>query len=181
MSSEVEIEISKLLHSSFNGGSGEAIGLRDLARMWSLEMQWFPPESAQSLVERLHASGWLVGEVDSLSPCVSSLAHPPELGWRPFLSRVGDIPNPPIGSPEKIVRPPENPTPVALDSQPHSEEGSRGKLASRIAAMSGLEKREVIRRAQRKRRALGPVSLDVALLLLAREQNLEMGQLVDIP
>ncbi len=181
MSSEVEIEISKLLHSSFNGGAGEAIGLRDLARMWSLEMQWFSPEVAQSLVERLHASGWLVGEVDSLSPCVSSLVHSPELGWRPFLSRVGDIPNPPIGSSEKIARPPENPSPASLDAQPQSEEGSMGKLASRIAAMSGLERREVIRRAQRKRRALGPVSLDVALLLLAREQNLEMGQLVEIP
>ena len=97
------------------------------------------------------------------------------------MSRVGEIPGPPIGASEKIVRPPENPAPVALDAQPHSEEGSSGKLASRIAVMSGLEKREVIRRAQRKRGALGPVSLDVALLLLAREQNLEMGQLVEIP
>ncbi|MDG1540082.1 MAG: DUF2240 family protein [Candidatus Thalassarchaeaceae archaeon] len=181
MSSEVEIEISKLLHSSFNGGAGEPIGSRDLARMWSLEMQWFSPEVAQSLVERLHASGWLVGEADSLSPCVSSFEHFPELGWRPFLSRVGEIPKPPIRSSEKIVSPPENPAPATLDAQPHSEEGSRSKLASRIAAMSGLEKREVIRRAQRKRRALGPVSLDVAMLLLAREQNLEMGQLVEIP
>ena len=181
MTSEVEIEISKLLHSSFNGGSGEPIGLGDLARMWSLEMQWFSPEVAQSLVERLHASGWLVGEADSLSRCDSSLEHSPELGWRPFLSRVDEIPKPSIRPSEKIVRPPEKPIPVALDDQPDSEEDSRGKLASRIAAMSGLEKREVIRRAQRKRRALGPVSLDVALLLLAREQNLEMGQLVEIP
>ena len=96
------------------------------------------------------------------------------------MSRAGEIPKPPIGSSEKIVRPPENSAPVTIDAQPHSEEGSRSKLASRIAAMSGLEKREVIRRAQRKRRALGPVSLDVALLLLAREQNLEMDQLVEI-
>ena len=49
-----------------------------------------------------------------------------------------------------------------------------------IASMSGLEKREVIRRAQRKRRALGPVSLEVAMLLLAREQNLEMEKLVEM-
>jgi hypothetical protein len=46
--------------------------------------------------------------------------------------------------------------------------------------MSGLEKREVIRRAQRKRRALGPVSLEVAMLLLAREQNLEMDDLAEL-
>tara|TARA_B100000530_G_scaffold309166_1_gene234715 strand:- start:73 stop:216 length:144 start_codon:yes stop_codon:yes gene_type:complete len=47
--------------------------------------------------------------------------------------------------------------------------------------MSGLGKREVIRRAQRKRRALGPVSLEVAMLLLAREQNLELENLVEVP
>ena len=50
-----------------------------------------------------------------------------------------------------------------------------------IASMSGLDKREVVRRAQRKRGALGPVSLEVAMLLLAREQNLEMEELVEIP
>tara|TARA_B110000116_G_C16360826_1_gene369704 strand:+ start:330 stop:485 length:156 start_codon:yes stop_codon:yes gene_type:complete len=49
-----------------------------------------------------------------------------------------------------------------------------------VAKKSGLEKREVIRRAQRKRRALGPVSLEVAMLLLAREQNLEMDDLPEL-
>ena len=39
MSQDVEIEISKLLHSSFSGGT--AVSMRDLSRMWSLEMQWF--------------------------------------------------------------------------------------------------------------------------------------------
>lgn len=53
-------------------------------------------------------------------------------------------------------------------------------MASRVAKMSGLDKREVIRRAQRKRRALGPVSLEVAMLLLAREQNLELDELTEL-
>jgi len=180
MSSEVEIEISKLLHSSFRGGVEEVIGLRDLARMWSLETQWFSPEVAQSLVERLHDSGWLVGESDSLTPCAALPQHSPELGWRPFLSRVGEIPEPPPESSEKMAEPPESPSNSASDDRQHSEEAMKSKLASRIASMSGLEKREVIRRAQRKRRALGPVSLDMAMLLLAREQNLEMEELVEI-
>ena len=180
MSSEVEIEISKLLHASFNGGAGEPFGLRDLARMWSLEMQWFSPEAAQSLVERLCSSGWLVGDEDSLFPCDSSFEHPPELGWRPFLSRVGEMPEPPQASPEPIGGKMEESNPLKPDSQTNSEEDGDGKLASRIASMSGLEKREVIRRAQRKRRALGPVSLEVAMLLLAREQNLEMDRIMEM-
>ena len=180
MSSEVQIEISRLLHSSFIGGEGEVISSRDLARMWSLELQWFSPQVAQSLVERLHDSGWLIGESDSLSPCDASSQHPPELGWRPFLSRVGEIPEPPKKSPEKIAGPPEPPVSPESDDRSPSEEETQGNLANRIASMSGLEKREVIRRAQRKRRALGPVSLEVAMLLLAREQNLEMEKLVEM-
>ena len=80
-----------------------------------------------------------------------------------------------------MAPPSEAPAPAVSDEQHHSDEVADSKLASRIASMSGLEKREVIRRAQRKRRALGPVSLEVAMLLLAREQNLEMEKLVEIP
>jgi hypothetical protein len=180
MSSGLEIEISKLLHASFNGGTGEPIGAMELARMWSLEMQWFSPEVAYTLVERLHVSGWLVGEESGLFPCASSFNHPPELGWRPFLSRVGEIPIPPASSTETSVEPPVPPIPISTDNRPDKEEGTTGKLASMVAKMSGLEKREVIRRAQRKRRALGPVSLEVAMLLLAREQNLEMDDLAEL-
>ena len=52
------------------------------------------------------------------------------------------------------------------------------KMASIVSSMSGLERREVLRRAERKKRALGPVSLEMAILLLAREQNLDVGVLV---
>ena len=52
-------------------------------------------------------------------------------------------------------------------------------MASIVSSMSGLERREVLRRAERKRRALGPVSLQIAILLLAREQNLDMEELIE--
>ncbi len=180
MSSEVEIEISKLLHASFSGGTGEPIGAMDLARMWSLEMQWFSPEVAHTLVGRLNVSGWLVDEGGGLFPYVSSFDHSPELGCRPFLSRVGEIPIPPAGSTETSVEASTSPILISTDNRLDKEEGTTGKLASMVAKMSGLEKREVIRRAQRKRRALGPVSLEVAMLLLAREQNLEMEDIAEL-
>ena len=43
-----------------------------------------------------------------------------------------------------------------------------------IRDRSGLDNKEVVRRAQRKRRALGPVTLWMALALVAREQGLDM-------
>ena len=53
-------------------------------------------------------------------------------------------------------------------------EGSIPVLIDLIARSSGLENKEVVRRAQRKRRALGPVTLWMALALVAREQGLDM-------
>ena len=179
MSQDVENEISKLLHSSFSGGT--AVSMRDLSRMWSLEMQWFSPDSALSLARRLHSAGWLVGSQDSLEPCSSIPDHPPEMGWRPFLSRFEVIPESPDTDTEEEAPPPmDEPDEKDEERESSSIEIPMAKMASIVSSLSGLERREVLRRAERKRRALGPVSLEVAILLLAREQNLEVGELVGL-
>ena len=177
MPQDVEIEISKLLHSAFIGG--DSVSIRDLSRFWSLEMQWFPPDSALSLAGRLYKSGWLVGNHDSLEPSHWIQDHLPEIGWRPILSRFESLPD----APHKVVEnetphPVENPAQENEDKEPYPLENQLASLASIVSSMSGLERREVMRRAERKRRALGPVSLEIAILLLAREQNLEMGDLI---
>jgi hypothetical protein len=51
-------------------------------------------------------------------------------------------------------------------------------LLNSITKSSGLERKEVMRRAQRKRLALGPVTLWMALLLVAREQRIELSELM---
>lgn len=65
-----------------------------------------------------------------------------------------------------------DPIPSALP--PDRAEGSIPQLIGMIADKSALENKEVMRRAQRKRRALGPVTLWMALALVAREQGLDM-------
>ena len=90
--------------------------------MWSLEMQWFSPEAAISLAEKLHASGWLVGEPDSLFPCQSSFEHSPELGWRPFLSRMGEVPEPSGEPPVIVARTAKAPAIVKTESGDVSED-----------------------------------------------------------
>ena len=65
----------------------------------------------------------------------------------------------------------ESPKPVPLVDR---AEGSIPTLIEIIASQSGLDNKEVVRRAQRKRRALGPVTFWMALALVAREQGLDM-------
>ena len=67
-----------------------------------------------------------------------------------------------------LSEPPNSPIPI------DRAEGSIPTLIELIASQSGLANNEVVRRAQRKRRALGPVTLWMALALVAREQGLDM-------
>ncbi len=53
-------------------------------------------------------------------------------------------------------------------------------MISWISKESGLTQKEVVRRAQRKRRALGPVTLWFSLSLVAREQGLEMSAIMEL-
>jgi hypothetical protein len=180
MSQEAETEISMLLSISFRGVEGSELSKGDLVRMWSLDLQWFSPESSSQLVEKLLRSNWLVGSDNSVSPNRSVSIVQPELGWRPFLDRISHFPSPPDGNlqdsnlKEDCQEPPE----LVVVGKPLSSE--LGSLPSSISKMSGLDRAEVVRRAKRKRMALGLVSLRMAMLLLAREQNLEMDDLVGL-
>jgi len=107
--------------------------------------------------------------------------HPPEMGWRPFLSRFEEMPESPDTDTEDEAPPPmDEPAEKDEGGESSSIEIPLAKMASIVSSMSGLERREVLRRAERKRRALGPVSLEIAILLLAREQNLDVGELIGL-
>jgi hypothetical protein len=66
------------------------------------------------------------------------------------------------------------------DRPPDRAEMNIPALINHIADSSGLANREVVRRAQRKRRSLGPVTLWMALALVAREQGLDMYEIATI-
>ncbi|MBI88436.1 MAG: hypothetical protein CMB67_05375 [Euryarchaeota archaeon] len=181
MSSNIEREISRLLSVSFRGDSEAKIGKKDLARMWSLELQWFSPEDSLSLVERLSDSGWLLADDDLLRPFKGIRPEDPDLGWQPFISRDLDFPKPPnifesLDDAEETHRL-ESETFQEGEKESNWDDGEGG-LATVISKLSGLGREEVIRRAKRKKRALGPVTYEMALLLLAREQNLDMGEII---
>ena len=177
-------EISRLLFSSFQGHPGVSFSKSEISRMWSLEMQWFSPESSSSLVDRLHSQGWLVGTPEALLPLPGFVLLPPPLGWQPFLARPEDIP---LSSVANIAQDVPNEAPVqALDNPPPPSVDDdispdmAQPMISLVSRRSGLERREVVRRAQRKRRALGPVTLVMALALLAREQSLDMHEVMEL-
>nr|AIF24977.1 hypothetical protein [uncultured marine group II/III euryarchaeote SAT1000_42_F11] len=194
MSEAHEQEIGCLLQISMAGLPRDSTTREELSRIWSLELQWFTPQEADLIADRLSERGWLVETADGLSAPLGLELPRPSLGWRPMARRMVDppefkrhtplaktltLPPEPI---ETVVEPPapkQQPMPRISDPEPTSmppdrAEGSIPGLISMIGEKSGLENKEVIRRAQRKRRALGQVTLWMALALVAREQGLDM-------
>ncbi len=194
MSEAHEQEIGRLLQISMAGLPGDSTTREELSRIWSLELQWFTPQEADLIADRLSERGWLVEAEGRLSPPLDLELPCPPLGWRPLARRMVDPPefkrhanlsqtrSTPRETKEEVVEPLEpkqqrmprisdpGPTTMPLDRA----EGSIPELISMIGEKSGLENKEVIRRAQRKRRALGQVTLWMALALVAREQGLDM-------
>lgn len=184
-------EIARLLHASFHGAPHRGISKPDLTRMWALELQWFSPEDSMGVADRLHEFGWLVEDEGSLMPNPHIELLPPDLGWQPFSGSFAAIPafvppstNDAVEPTRAGSRPPQSKEQEPPTEQPRHRpdraEDSIQALIAYVAKKSGLEQREVVRRAQRKRRALGPVTLWMAIALLAREQRLDMDEVLEI-
>ena len=134
----------------------------------------------------LCSTGWLVGNDESLdiSPGVETI--PPSLGWRPLIGDIWKIPEPIIifqeNKVENTLLSQKRISPTGQSLIPSPENIQKKKMGSDIVSLvsksSGLSEEEVIRRANRKRRALGPVSMSIAICLLAREQGLEMSTIM---
>ncbi len=175
-----------MLFVSFQSGHCAPIEKHDLARFWSLEMHWLDPDEANILLGKLLDLGWLAGNDSSLSLNPRVTLSPPELGWQPLLRNFDDIPVAPewpIEDPSTHLDTPESP--LSHDLQVEGGEGAaeldgEGALTRHISMASGLDRREVVRRANRKCRALAPISMRLALALVAREQHLEMPEVVEI-
>jgi len=204
-----QTDISRILFTIFDGLEPQEINKVDVARLWSLEMQWFSPEESQSVVEALTDAGWISLKGETLHLVEGVKLEIPSLGWRPMTRRMlspppyktpakeeskdstSDFSQPKVSTREEKNNEPKNgqnfsrPNVGRSSENLHSEssnspipidraEGSIPTLIELIASQSGLENNEVVRRAQRKRRALGPVTLWMALALVAREQGLDM-------
>jgi hypothetical protein len=159
--------------------------------MWALELQWFSPEDSMGIADRLLEFGWLVEDEGSMMPNSHIELLPPDLGWQPFSGSFAAIPSfvapstndapEPTQSKSRPPQSKEQELPTEQSRHPLDRaEDSIQALIAHVARKSGLEQREVVRRAQRKRSALGPVTLWMAIALLAREQRLDMHEVLGI-
>tara|TARA_B100000965_G_scaffold402058_1_gene427206 strand:+ start:686 stop:1267 length:582 start_codon:yes stop_codon:yes gene_type:complete len=183
MYDESNDDFHKLIFVSFS--EDKKLTVSDLVRLWSLELQWMKPEEASLVIEKLIQSGWFKLENNFVSPAIFDKKSIPSLGWQPMLRIIS---SPPIFNSEStsfvdeeevkseiVVNVVESETNISEEKYPPDRsESNIPALIRFIAKKSKIDNREVVRRAQRKRRSLGPITLWMSLALVAREQGLDM-------
>ena len=180
-------EIRRIIHATFSNSEASSLPLDELIRIWTLDMQWMGPDVALQIIDSLCQTGWLHNYQGKLAPNPNIVPIPPLFGWRPIIrslispplidsypaeGKTADVPDEDSGSQIEVVSNQKYP--------PDWAEASIKPMIAWISEQSGLSGKEVVRRAQRKRRALGPVTLWMALSLVAREQGLNMSKIAEL-
>lgn len=174
-------ELAIFLAQTWQSSPADRIDLDTLCRIWAFDLGWFNMQTATRVRDNLIETGWLDVTVDGAKPVVLLNDVDIPFGWLPTMRYLESPPRAPRKAIDE-VHPVQDIPPIvdetiemaAIDpAASHITE-----LLDQISETSGLQRKEVMRRAQRKRRALGPVTLWMALLLVAREQQLSMAPLI---
>ncbi len=180
-------EVRRFINFSFSGSTRPYLSSDEIVRLWSLEFQWFSPSESTAVLEKMIESGWLLLTEEGVCPIGGIETSLPSLGWRPILRKLLNPPNPPSKASEELSEEVSSRSVMVVKSPEKSAgypadwaEGSIPSLISIIGEKSGLDSKEVVRRAQRKRRALGHVTLWMSLALVARDQGLDMSVIDEI-
>ena len=179
---EIAPEIAILLAQTWGTQDGDGIGRDSICRIWAFDFGWFDMETALRVRDNLIQTGWLdaTGEMVQSGIDLNTIEIP--FGWLPSMRLLESPPTVPKGEKTAEIKNVELEE-LAVEQSVESKAIDPAvthttTLLDQIAEATGIDRKEVMRRAQRKRRALGPVTLWMALLLVAREQQLPMAGFV---
>jgi hypothetical protein len=204
---EAIADIERLLALTWRPWGVIPLDANTITRTWSLDLGWLEPVEAETLLAKLIATGWLSAESEGLRPTYELGDVPVQLGWFPrkrLLAEPPPCPSREAGnelpdSEKSKKRPAAEIESVATEptSKPEQQPGIDSDSADRpiermpptesidipallqaISDATKLERQEVMRRAQRKRRALGAITVWMALILVARELGLDADTLL---
>jgi len=171
---------------------GNSLSELDIERVLSFDMGWLSPDEASTAVHALMDSGWLIGDEDSLQPVIKNNSITTPLGWFPRPSRLinpvryDSIQFSEKSDEEKIPIPKQTKKieePVKSEKAPEFiSKDPRAKMERRlkrfVSKQSKIDIEEIERRIQRKKSALSFVTVWMCIALVAREQGLEMKDII---
>ncbi len=181
MSAESD-DIKRVLALCFRTGAPQTAD--DLERILSFDTGWMDTETAHDAIQALTFAGWIKDNDGLLSAnCdIKSIIAP--LGWQPRPSRLTDpVVNEGFQPKKKQTEMPKVEVVKKSNSENTSSVDPRARMQKRLAKFiskqSGIELEEIDRRADRKMKALRYCTMWLALCLISREQDLDMGPIID--
>ena len=184
--SENHEDIRRVLAICFR--SGEKQTASEIERILSFDMGWMDTDTAFDAVRALVKTGWIKDEQGFLTSNCTIKGIKAPLGWQPRPSRllhpvVFELESEEIKStvvqPGKELIKEERDIEVletkVIDPRARVEK----RLAKYISKQTNIPQDEIIRRAERKIRALKYCTMWLALCLISREQGLEMNSIID--
>ena len=204
---EAIADIERLLALTWRPWGVIPLDANTITRTWSLDLGWLEPVEAETLLAKLIATGWLSAESEGLRPTYELGDVPVQLGWFPRNRLLAEPPPCPSrepgnelpasekskkrpaaeiesGATEPASKPEQQPgidsdsADRPIERMPPTESIDIPALLQAISDATKLERQEVMRRAQRKRRALGAITVWMALILVARELGLDADTLL---
>ena len=192
LKSEAVEDIQRLLAMTWRTWGDEPLDPNSITRTWSLDLGWISPQDSENLLTKLIAKGWLDTSDEGLTPKSDFSGTNVPLGWFPRQRLLDDPPLFHVSSDDEVVK--SGLKTLSTDAVIEDNVSESGKsivrgtkpdtfdvpgLLQLISKESKLARQEVMKRAQRKRKSLGTVTIWMALFLVARELGLEVNNLID--
>ncbi len=183
--SEISSDLAMLIAQTWKVAQDNRIDFEGICRIWAYDFGWFDIDKSLTVRDNLVETGWLKVDGVELLPAFSLDEIEIPFNWMPSMRVLENPPilslSDPLNSEKEDLHPKkkdEQINPEKEDIQLDPATAHIKALLEQISSSSKLEMKEILRRAQRKRRALGPVTLWMALLLVAKEQRLSMPELM---
>ena len=182
MGESLEVDIQRILAITWKAESSNPKTIDEIARFWSLNLQWLNPEEALLAANNFVTNGWLNSLGNGYVPSINIQGVIAPLGWWPKTSLfMGDYRKDPgkADVTNEIKTTSTNSAPATSENEISSDNDKILKRMIRfVASKSGLEREEVERRAGRKVAALGHITDRMSVILVAKEQGLDVSDLL---
>ena len=170
-------EITNLISMTWINSPKELLSKKYLIRFWSIDTQWMSFSEAEKLIIELIEKEW-VKEIDSsISSNININTERIVIGWHPHESIHLGLPKRDISTKKELNNHIIKEKAIIISEEDFTNKERR--LVRYISAKTGVLKEEIIRRAKRKKRSLGQITNSLCILLIAKEQGMEMNELID--
>ena len=171
-------EIIKLISATWVNFGEKELEKSFISRFWSIDTQWMEYNKAEKLIMELIKNEWLIEKKDNVIPNIIIDQECISMGWKPNEIVFENITKNKFNK-NTIQEITIKDEVVIINKETNNTFTSKERRLIRyISANTGIKKEEIKRRCERKRRSLNQATITICLLLIAKEQDMDIDELV---